>query len=132
VTIIEGIQICIPQWSGRADAVIQRMESLLRRRYRLQVSRRAFIRDWRRLRIALFLTRDYQELRERCKRESKGMCEFCKVRGGEHMHHVRPVVFEPRQALVRENVKWCCVSCHPDADRDAREQAMARKQDQAR
>lgn len=125
--IIEGIQIRIPQWSGRADAVIKRMEALLARRHRLQISRRAFIRDWHRCRVALFLTRDYTELRERCRREAKGMCELCKHRIGEHMHHLRPVVFEPRQALVRENVQWCCVACHPDADKESRAAALAKR-----
>jgi hypothetical protein len=126
VAIIEGIQICIPQWSSRANAVIERMELLLKARYRLQISRRVFIRDWARLRIALFLTRDYTELRDRCRQEAKGMCEFCHKRAGEHMHHVEPVVFYPRRALMRENVKWSCVKCHPNADRESRKNALTR------
>ena len=126
MAIIPGVQICTSQHGQRAENVIQRMEDLLALRYRHQVSRRAFIARWDKLRLALRLTREYSELQAQVCREAKGMCEYCGHRAGEHMHHEVPVAFAPRRALDRKNVKFACVACHEDQDAIARERVLGR------
>lgn len=127
MAIIEGIQICIPTSSERAERVIERMEALLAARHHRRVGRRAFLTQWAKLRLALRLTRDYQELQCTVCHEAGGMCEFCKLRAGEHMHHEEPVAFAPRKALVRSNCKWTCVVCHEDADVDSRKRVLVKR-----
>lgn len=124
MAIIEGIHICIPQSSERADVVIQGMERLLDQRRYGRISRRAFLVAWRKKRQALRLTRDYQELIDRVCHEAKGMCQVCGVVPGRHMHHSVPVAFKPRLALSRSNVMWVCPDCHDEEDETARDRAL--------
>jgi len=126
VTIIEGVQICTTN-SERADAVIKAMEDLLDARKHCRITRRMFLKAWRKLRLRLFLTRDYQQLRATVFHETGGMCEKCTKRTGNHLHHLDPVVFAPRRALDRSNIQLVCVECHGEADVESRTEALARR-----
>jgi hypothetical protein len=101
---------------NRAGAIIARMEDLLAARRQLRISRTVFLAKWGKLRKALFLTRDYQELIQRLNKRSGGVCEMCRSRAGEHVCHIEPVAYNPRLVLMDLNCKWGCEHCHDVMD----------------
>lgn len=114
--IIEGTQICIPVARTRALAVLGSMVKLLRDRHHYKVTRRQFLVRWSKLRKALFLTRDYQELRNRVFAAAGGKCQICFERACEHMHHKVRVSRNPMLALVESNCQAACRRCHKEID----------------
>lgn len=112
MAIVEGKQICIPVGGQGAMTVIGKMQSLLDARRTQRVSRRVFLRQWKQLRLALFMTGDYQRLRERITNRCNGICEICFVNAMAHVHHIEPVAFNPKRALLDDNCKAVCRKCH--------------------
>lgn len=116
--VIEGIQICIPVGTKSARQILDKMSSVLEARRTCRISRRQFITKWRGLRKALFLTRDYQDLRNRVFARTHGKCATCQKAGCVHLHHVIPVAYAPRKALDDENCQGLCRGCHEEAHED--------------
>jgi len=122
--VIEGNQICIPTATGTAARIIKAMEELLDARHRGRVTRRMFMTRWAKMRKALFLTDEYQTFRKSVLARCGSICESCRKHPAEHVHHVRPVAFSPRLALITANGKGTCVGCHTTLDKVARAQAL--------
>ncbi len=112
MAIIPGIQVSIPRWSPRAQGVLDRMQELLDTRKVYRVSRKEFLARWSRLRKALFLTEDYQRLRDIIRRRCFGLCEACETYPMVHVHHVVPVAYDPMKALDPNNCQGVCRQCH--------------------
>jgi 5-methylcytosine-specific restriction endonuclease McrA len=127
VAIIPGIQICIPASSVRAADVLKGMTRLLNQRKCGTICRSVFLVAWKKKRLALRQTRDYQQLIDTVRHEAHGVCEACRTRSGDHMHHLKPVAFYPWLALDRKNVMWVCQVCHEDEDQLARDRALNAK-----
>jgi hypothetical protein len=121
VAVIKGIQVCIPIARRRAYDIIESMVRLLDSRHKGRLSRGRFIERWHKLRIALFLTKEYQEFRVDVLGRNGGVCEVCNSSKAVHVHHTSPVAFYPRLALVRNRSKGVCRECHTTADREVRE-----------
>lgn len=117
MAVIAGEQICIPVSTEKADQIISRMIGLLRDRYYHKVSRRGFLRQWGKLRKALFLTGDYQRLRARIMARSNNVCEKCREAAMAHVHHIKPIAWHPRGALLDDNCMALCRKCHRDEHR---------------
>lgn len=90
--------------------IVAAMIALKDMRYRQQIGRVTFLRRWEKLRIALFLTDDYQRMRQIVIARDK-MCTRC---GGQphHVHHKIRVVDEPHRAVDPANGQALCVKCH--------------------
>lgn len=112
---IEGIQISIPVGRKQATSIISAMRRVLQQRHYYQIGRKQFLRKWDKLRTALLLTKDYQELRQRTLARNGGKCEHCGVRVAEHVHHIERVAIRPELALVDSNVEAVCRACHKAA-----------------
>lgn len=124
MAVIPGTQICIPAATGTAGRIISAMEGLLAARHRHQLTRREFMFRWAKMRKALFLTDEYQTFRKTVLLRCGGICESCRKHPAEHVHHVRPVAFSPRLALITANGRGTCVGCHAALDRTARSIAL--------
>lgn len=121
MAVIEGVQICTTSArTGRASGIIARMEQLLAQRRRFQTSRKQFLDRWQKLRKALLITNDYQQLIERVRERANGTCQYCSQRPGVHVHHEVPVAFEPQRVLDDSICKWTCGMCHEPQDKKAR------------
>lgn len=120
--VISGSAIA-PRATKRASDVIDAMITLRRLRFHNQISRRKFLAQWRKLRVALRLTHDYSNLRDLVTARSKGKCEECRSKAFVHLHHIVPVAINPRMALIATNVLGVCLSCHKR--RDARDRIAA-------
>lgn len=114
---IVGEQICTTDFgpAGKAKSIILAMNRLLMQRYRHIVTRRVFLTRWDKLRKALFLTTEYQDLKWRVHSRHGGMCEVCMERTAVHVHHVKPVSRYPHKALDDANCKSLCGPCHTEA-----------------
>lgn len=98
--------------AGRADQVIVLMMRLLEARKKFLVSRRQFLARWHKLRIALFITPEYQAFRNRIIERCGGTCEFCHKAPVDHVHHEERVAMRPDLALTDSNAKGTCAKCH--------------------
>jgi len=117
MAIIAGNQICIPVGSSKAEAVITNMKKLLLDRHHYKLSRKQFLKAWRGLRMALFMTGDYQRLRQRIAERCRGVCEVCHTQPQVHVHHVKPIAWHPNGALLDDNCMGVCRKCHRAAHR---------------
>lgn len=124
MAVISGTQICIPAATGTAGRIISAMEELLSSRHRHAITRRMFMLRWAKMRKALFLTEEYRTFRKSVLSRCGGICESCRKHPAEHVHHIRPVAFSPRLALITVNGKGTCVGCHTALDKTARTQAL--------
>lgn len=122
--ILPGITVNIPAGRRQANTVIENMVRLIEARRVGKITRRGFLVRWGNLRKALFLTSDYQELREYVKERCGGICEICDKEPLIHVHHEKPVAFYPRYALMRNFVKGCCQRCHKKLDKRDRLKAL--------
>lgn len=126
--IIEGVHICTTnQKIPRAGVILAKMENLLDRRRTYQISRRGFLVAWGQLRMAMRLTKDYQDLIDRVRRRANDECEVCHKHRGVHVHHIEPVAFKPRFILLDINCLWVCKVCHPSEDVKSRKNALHRR-----
>lgn len=121
VPIHKDMQFCIP--GGAADKIVQAMKSLLAARRELLVTRLRFVRSWARLRRMLEQTPDYRAFRAAVISRAGGACEEC-AEVGHHVHHLKPVAFEPDLVMVLSNGQFLCFKCHRGADKEARRQAL--------
>lgn len=112
MALIEGVQICIPAERRQARQILNKMKGVLEARKTGRLTRRAFLSQWRSLRKALWLTRDYQELRQRVAERCKGTCERCGHNQMVHVHHLERVAFNPGKALIDANCVGVCLKCH--------------------
>lgn len=118
MAVIQGIQICIPVGTKSARQILDKMSSVLQARHTYRLSRGQFLKKWRGLRKALFLTRDYQDLRIRVFARTHGKCADCQEKSCVHLHHVIPVAYAPHKALDDANCKGLCRDCHEEAHED--------------
>jgi len=110
--VVDGALIGTAEAHPRAEVVIRAMETLLHERWLNQVSRGRFLFRWSRLRKALLITEEYQDLRRRVQERSRGKCEVCGQVPMRHIHHEKPVARYPRKALDFHNVQGVCRPCH--------------------
>jgi hypothetical protein len=110
--IVPGIQVRIPAAGTSAQKVIERMKATLDARFKFQINRREFLRKWAGHRKALFLTTEYQMLREHTFNGQGGKCIKCGVRPCVHLHHKVRVVDDPTMAVHPGNVVGLCARCH--------------------
>lgn len=129
MAVIRGLQICTPVARPRAAAVLGGMVQLLALRRVGKIKRSVFLVKWGKLRKALLITDDYQELRRRIAARADGTCEACGKASGQHVHHKVPVAFSPYMALMDSNCLYLCKGCHEGQDQVARERAIKNSQE---
>lgn len=96
---------------SHAEPVLLRMEELLARRHKRQITRRGFLAVWGALRVELYQTVEYQEFRETVYRRDGGHCTCC-GRGTRTVDHIVRVARAPRKALLVSNGRLRCDGCH--------------------
>lgn len=120
--VVQGVQIHTTGQDARTirgAQVIANMRKLLDARFHYQVGRRAFLARWGRLRTALRLTPEYDELRRTVIARARGVCESPRGchRTIAHVHHIKRVAWFPELALDPTNCQGLCEECHTAAHR---------------
>ncbi len=99
-----------------AKAVIGSMRVVLQQRHRGERTRGQFLRSWSALRRELRATYEYARFVEEVRERAGGLCESCGDPGCL-VHHIKPVVYHLRLALVADNGKYLCTTCHETEDK---------------
>lgn len=109
--VLAGSTINVPS-RRLAKEIVHRLSALRDNRRAGRITRAGFLRKWGKLRLALFLTPEYQAMRMLVFIRDKYMCRKCGTVAAEHVHHLKRVAMYPELALEPENCESRCVSCH--------------------
>lgn len=74
--------------------------------------RKNFYHAWSEARRLIYRTLEWQRLKIKVQKRSRGICEGCRKRRASEIHHVVRVYDDPTLICTLSNVRHVCKACH--------------------